>query len=479
MTLRNKVMTGLYWSTTMRILAQGFTWAVTVVVIRLLSPADYGLMAMAGVFISFLGMLNEMGLGTVVVQKKDLKREELVAIFGLIMVVSLVFCVTMISASPLIASYYVEPQLVKILLALSFIFLFSGLSVIPRSLLLRNLEYKKIATVEFISAIAGSICTLIMALLGMGVWSLVGGYLSIRIVSMVGFYSFEPFWCFPRFNIKGMKEIFTFSGQITASRILWYLYASAAASLIVGKIMGKEALGIYGVALMLASLPMEKVSGIINQVAFPAFSSIQDDVELAGRHFLKAVRILCVVAFPVFWGISSVSENIIDIFLGGKWHEAAVPLQIIAFVVPLRMIRNLMNPALIGLGRADVDLKNEIVGVVLVPIGFFVGSFYGLVGVSLVWALVFPVVFVINMESARKVLKLTIGSVYREFWRPAIASSVMYVSVFMIKKSILFSFPKMEILLVSILTGAISYMIISFVVNKLVLFEAFYLFKNK
>ena len=410
-------------------------------------------MAIAGVFIAFFSMVNEMGFGSAIVQRIDLTDSEMQSIFGFILFVSLILSLLLTLVSPLIASFYAEPILIPMLIALSIMFLLTGLAVVPRSLLLKKLKYKKIATIELISTLSGSLCTLIMALMGKGVWALVGGYLAIRLTLLISAHIIQPYIRLPRIQFSGMAGIFTFSGQITLSRILWYIYTSAAASLIVGKILGSEILGYYGVGLMIASLPMEKVGGIINQVAFPAFSSIQDNPALAGEHLKKAVRILSLVAIPVFWGISAISNEIVHVFLGEKWLSAIFPLQIIALVVPLRMVRNLFNPVLTGLGRADLDLKNEIVGVIFMPIAFLIAANWGLIGICLVWVIVFPVMFMINLETTRNFLNLPFSAIYSAMLRPTICGILMYIFLNLTKMIIPLSSFELINISILILTG--------------------------
>jgi O-antigen/teichoic acid export membrane protein len=478
MDLKQKVMSGLRWSAGLRMVAQLLTWAVTIIVIRLLSPGDYGLMAMAGVFMALLSMVSEVGLGSVIVQRKDLDLDSLQSIFGFVLVVSLFLCCLLLVGAPLISNYYNEPMLLPMLWVLSFIFLFSGPSVLPRALLLRKLHYKKIATIEFVGAIAGSVCTLVMALAGMGVWSLVGGYLAIRLVLVVCLYAAEPFPYFPKFKLRGMGAIFSFSGQVTISRMLWYFYASAAATLIIGKVLGKDLLGVYEVALYLACLPMEKVGGMINQIAFPAFSAIQDNPQLAGKHFLKAVRIISFIAIPIFWGISSIAPEIIGVFLGDEWIDAVVPLQIIAVVVPLRMVRNLMSSALTGLGRTDLDLKNEIVAVVLMPVAFFAATRWGVVGVSLVWLLVFPLVFVVNLECTRKILKFSYWAIYKEMWKTFLCGSIMYLSIIVLKNASAFDYSLTVKMFLYIAFGTFVFSALTHLLNRQVALEMIGLFKS-
>ncbi len=471
MNLKNRVMSGLRWTAGMRFLSKIFTWAVTIFVIRLLSPADYGLMELAGVFVAFLVMIGELGLGAAIVHRKDLDTDSLKSLFSLILLVSFLFALLLYVSAPAIASYYNESKLVSMLRWLVLAFPVLGLAVVPQSLLLRELKYRKIAIIDFLSAIVGAGATLICALNGLGVWSLIVGYLSIRITKTVALQIAQPFLYLPRLTFKGMGSVYLYSGNVTLSRVLWYFYSSAVASLLIGKFLGSDLLGVYAVGLYLACMPMEKVGGIINRVAFPAFSSIQDDPRLAGAYFLKAVRVLSLIAIPIFWGMSSIAPEIIGVFLGEKWSSAAVPLQIIALVVPLRMIRNLMTPAMLGLGRSDINLLNEVVAVLLMSISFYLGTYWGVLGVSLVWLFIFPVVFTVNLSTIVKTLNIESLDVLRAIQKPVLSGLIMCLGVNMMRHTPCNDFPLTLKMIVFIVAGSIVYSLATITINRIGLKE--------
>jgi len=220
------------------------------------------------------------------------------------------------------------------------------------------------------------------------------------------------------------------------------------------------------VALFLASLPMAKVSGVITQVAFPAFSSIQENVELVGRHYLKALRMLSFIAFPVFWGISSVAPEIVSVVLGQKWAQVELPLALLALVMPFRMVSNLMGPTLRGLGRVDVELRNHLVAVAIMPVSFLVGVNWGLYGVCLVWVLVWPVVFILNMLNFIRVIQIRARDIFKAMSRSLIIGLIMGLAVNGMEVLILDSLNIHLRLLLQIAIGVIVYTSLSYVFNR-------------
>ena len=306
-----------------------------------------------------------------------------------------------------------------------------SLSTIPQSLLMRSMDFKKLSMVELTSNITGGVITLVLAVMGHGVWSLVWGNLSINLVRMIGLNIASRFICAPHFSIRGLRETIYFGGYVITSRVLWYIYTQADI-FIIGKLLGKELLGFYSVSVQLASLPMEKTSGIINQVAFPAFSSIQQDIEKVSTYFLKAVRIGSFFAFPILWGMSSIAPNLITILLGDKWQIAVLPFQLISLVIPIRMISNMMSPMLMGLGRPDIHFLNVLIGSLLMPLSILIGVNWGLLGVSLAWVTVFPIVFLLNTLRVVNVLKIKLIDVIKAIERPFLSVLIMYIVIFTI-----------------------------------------------
>ena len=465
MALKQKVISGLRWSVAAKLLSQLVMWGITIIVIRLLTPKDYGLMSMSFIFLSYLSMINELGLGSALIQTRDLKRSSLQQIYGILIIVNLFLFFLALSIAPSVGIFFSEPQIVPIIHVLSVQFVVMPFTVIPQSLLDREMRFKEKSVVDFISGIVGSLTTLIFALNNGGVYSLVWGYLSTLIVRTVGINIICPFPHFPLFSLKGMRKFMSFGGFLTLSRTLWSLYTRAD-FLIIGKLLGKDSLGFYSVALTLASLPMEKVSGSINQVALPAFANIQTDTQQVASHFLKAVRTMSLISFPVLWGLSSVSKEVTNVLLGTNWTLSIVPLQVLSLVIPIRMISSLVGPLLQGLGRADVQFAYVLLAAVTVPIGILIGSFWGLFGVSAAWALVFPIVFVFTMSRVTSILKVKLANVLLAMAKPIIAAFTMYIAVIAVRTIFSFNTGSVFELIVLIITGSIVYCAVVLTIDR-------------
>jgi len=432
MKLRTKVLSGLRWIAVTRFSTQLISWASTIVVMRLLSPDDYGLMAMAVIFISFCQMINELGLGAAIVQKKELTEIQLKQVFGLVLLLNGFLFVLLLMGSPLIAKYFNEPKLTKVVPVLALQFLFIAFSVIPNASLTRNMNFRSISIVGIISALSSSFITFSLAWFGFSYWALVFGSLAGVMIRTIGLNIANPFIKCPSLNFSGFRDMAKFGVYVSLQRILWYVYSHADV-FIVGKILGTTLLGYYSVAMNIASLPMQKVGGIINQVGLPAYSKLQNDRELAAKYALKISRIIAFVAFPVFFGISSVAPEMVLLLIGEKWAPAIFPIQLLSLIIPLRTLNISFGPAVNGLGRPDINMRNTAVACIVIPLSFIIGVKWELTGVSIAWLVSYSLWFLFMLTQSLPVIGLSMRSFFRAFQGPFFIAAVMYFTVYMTK----------------------------------------------
>jgi teichuronic acid exporter len=457
-------MSGLRWSAGVRLASQAFTWAVTLIVVRLLSPADYGLLAMAMIFVGFLTMVAEFGLGPAVVQKEEVEDHELRKAFGLILTIHASLFLLLFLAAPLISSFFAEPRLVLLIRVLSALFLISAFQVMPDALLQRRMEFRRRSLNDFGGAMLGSVTTLLGALAGWGVWALVAGSFMTQCWKSIGLNRIAPYLHWPIFNFRGVRELLVFGGHFSVTQILWFLFTQADI-FIGGKFLGKELLGFYSVAVHLASLPNQRISGIINQVAFPAFSRMQNDLARISSSLLAGARLLSFFSFPILWGISSVAPEIVYLILGPKWIPATLPLQVLSIVMPLRMMSNFVPNAVQGMGRADVVMKNVLFAVVVAPLASLVGVQWGVIGLAMAWLVWAPLVFLQSMYRSLPVVGVRFGELARAMWPSAAAAAVMYAAVAGLRSMMVADEPRWLHLAALVFAGAMSYAAASFVLN--------------
>lgn len=475
--LRAQVFTAIRWTASARMLSQLVTWAITLVVIRLLTPADYGLLAMATMFLGFLMMVADVGIGPALVQKPGLSERELRQAFGIVLVFHLALAAALAVAAPLIASFFDDARLVPIVRVLSLRLVIGAFAVVPDAALQRELEFRKRSLLDLAATVAGSLVTLSLALAGGGVWALVFGSMTSQALKTVGINLLARCLKWPEFSLAEVRSLLFFGGQATLARVIWFFLVQADA-FIAGKWLGKEALGFYSVAMHLASLPNQRISALINEVAFPAFSRLQHDVPRVAANTLLGVRVLSMVSFPILWGISSVAPEIVRVFLGLKWTESILPLQILGLVMPLRMITNFVSNPIQGLGRFGVGLANVVVAFLVMVTAFAVGVQWGLVGLCLAWLIGTPIVFLANMSRSTVVLGVPLNLLLASMARPAVTASVMYGVVVGCRTTVLAHVTDTARLAPLILAGALTYGLMTLLLNRQGLTEALALLRG-
>jgi O-antigen/teichoic acid export membrane protein len=465
MTLREQALSGFRWNASTRLVSQMITWAITLIVIRILTPEDYGLLAMATVFVVFLAAFSEFGLGAAVIQKADVDEQLLQRVFGATLIIHFLMAAVLALAAPLIATFYAEPRVIPVIRVLSLQFILAAFAVIPNAQLQRRMEFRNRSLLDLSGAVIGSVITLTMALAGEGVWALVAGTLVVQIWKTIGLNWLAPFLHWPAFSVQGLRSVLRFGGQVTASQVLWVFFSQVDV-VICGKWLGKETLGFYSVAMHIASLPTQRVLGIINQVAFPTFSRMQNDVRKVGENVLLGIRILSFFAFPLMWGISSIAQEIVEVILGPKWASSAIPLQVLGLIMPLRMMNNFVPAAIQGMGRSDILLRNAIWASVILPLTFLIGVNWGLLGISLTWLVASPLLFLQSMLRILPVLGLRMSQLIKAMVPAAGAGFIMYVAVTTIRYIFMAGQEGALRLCVLIVVGGLTYCAMSFALNR-------------
>ena len=248
-------------------------------------------------------MLAEGGLGSALVQSRDVDDSGLRSMFGLVILINIALFILLVTAAPAIAAFFGEDRLVLLIRVLGAQLLLLMFAAIPGAMLARALDFKRPALIGLASSVCGGLTTLALALAGYGVWALVLGTLVMHVCTVVALNVVSPFLAWPDFSLHGARGLTAFGWRVTVGRVLWFLY-SQADIVIAGRLLGKELLGIYSVSMHLASLPVQRVMSILNNVAFPAFASIQQDRAQVKAAVLKMVRLVSLIGFPVTWGLA-------------------------------------------------------------------------------------------------------------------------------------------------------------------------------
>lgn len=456
--LKQKVIKGFLWLTTAAFLTQAISWLATIFVIRLLSPSDYGLLAMASTFVFIITTVSNLGINASLVQAKDLGDRDIRNVFGVIITaVALCSILCYFLASP-IAAFYGEERVKDIIRVMILNFCLIGFYLIPQALAVRDMNFKLTAKITTFSQIGSSLTTLFLAYMGFGVWSLVAGMLTLNLFKLVGFNSKVASPKKPLFNFREAKKHVLFGITVTGDRLLYSLY-NQIDKIIIGKLMGDKLLGIYSVAINLSSMPNNKILPIVNQVSFTSYSRIQDNKERLRRNVLRATRVVAGIGFPAFFGMAAVAPQLIPLLLGDQWVAATIPFQILCLVMPLKALGTIYPPAVFALGEAKVNMINMLLTCLVMAAAFIGATRWGIYGVCAAWITVYPVILLFTTNRCLNVIQMPLHNVLKEIVFPLLASIAMIGAIYFFQVSF-HQHSQIALLFSSIILGCGTYLLL-------------------
>ena len=356
--------------------------ATTMVLARLLSPEDFGLQGMVLVVIGFLGLFRDAGLGMATVQRLEVTHEQTSTLFWINVAVGAILAALCAALAPLLVSFYHEPRLYWVVVVSGAMFMFNGLSAQHSALLQRGMRFVTQAKIDVFSLAVGSGTGIVMALLGCGYWSLVGMAMAISAVGAAASWLAVPWVPGPPRRRSGIRSMLHFGGLATCNSFIVYL-AWNAEKLLLGRFWGADALGLYGRAFQLVTLPVQQLNTAVSGVAFPALSRIQHDAKRLARSFLRGFSLLISATIPISITCALFAEEIVRVVLGAKWMEAAPIFRLLAPVAVVFAVANPFSWLVMSTGRIGRALSISTATTPLVILGIMLGLSHGPKGVAL------------------------------------------------------------------------------------------------
>lgn len=422
---------GIAWTGAMKWLAQVVSWLSTLIIARLLTPEDYGLVGMALVYVGLVTIINEFGFGAAIVFKRELTDHQISQLNTLSVMIGLTaFAISCAAAIPL-SNFYGAPQLRGVVMAMSLTFIISAFQTVPNALLQKDLEFKWLGLVEGTQAFLLAATMVLLAILGFGYWTLVLGNILGTIFTTILTISKRPHpFAWPR--PKGLGSALKVSGHILTGRVA--SYAQSNADLVVaGRMLGQTALGVYTFGFTLANVPVDKISALMSRVAPAHFSAVQNDLSALRRYLLRLTEALALITFPMACGLAVVSDEFVLVLLGEKWHAVANPLRILAILASLRSIGSLPPHILNVTGLTHLSMKLSILGAIVLPPVFWLGSRWGTIGIAWAWLATYPILALPLYFFVFKKIELKVAPYFKAVW-PALSGSVIMSSVVMALK---------------------------------------------
>jgi O-antigen/teichoic acid export membrane protein len=459
MDLKTKAIKSTAWYIGTRVWIQALSWGVTLVMARILAPADYGLFAMGLTVITLMEIFQEFGLGVSIVQRQNLSKEQINAIFWLLAAVSVMVVGLGFASAQFAATFYNEPRLVWIIRILSITFLINSLGVVPYSLLTRDIDFRGRSLAEAYAVAVASAVSLTMASMNYGVWALVLGHLVRVCVRNVAMFISSKWVPGLQMSFAEMRGILKFSLRITGASTLGTLTETANTA-IIGRFLGGYNLGLYSVSSGLGqNNPLHKLSsGVINQLSLPVFSNLQNDPELLQKYFLKITRFLTIISLPLQVGLALVAHNAVLVLLSEKWLETVGVIQILAIGGIFHIATLPGAPLLTARGRADCVFRFSIVSTVSLISACLVGVAWGLKGVVVAWLFTFVALRIYLLMLTLGELRLSLVNYATNISSALMAAVVMIVVVLLMQKYLSANFSAFYALALDVTTGAVCYL---------------------
>lgn len=426
--LRSQVRSAVIWRSGTQILGQVIAWASTFLVIRILSPSDYGLFAMTQVILVLLNMLNGYGLASALIQKAEVDDRATRQLFGMLILLNFGLGLAQFLAAPLAAAYFRHPQVADLLRVQALLYLTTPFIALPYALLSRAMDFKRQAAVNLVSAVAGAISAFAGAVGGLGVWTLVLAPMVLWTTRAIGMMWAAGCWVRPSFDFRGAGTMARYGGLMAAGQLFWFVQSQADV-FVAGRTLDAHALGIYTTSLFLAQIFVSKFVPPLNEVAFSAYARIQRDRASMATAFLKSVRLILLVAMPFYLGLAVVAEPLVAVVLGEKWAETGPVVALLALAMPFMTVQTLFAPASDARGHPEISARNSATGAVVLGAAFLTGAQWGVHGLAIAWIAAYPLYLGISAYRTLPVIGVRAGELLRAVSAPVAAAGVMALAV--------------------------------------------------
>lgn len=400
----------------------------TAVLARLLTPNDYGLVGMVTVVVNFAQMFKDAGLSIATVQKERISHKQISTLFWLNVLISAFLGLCVLAGSPLVAWFYGKAELTAVTAVLSISFIVSGLTIQHQALLRRHMCFGTLAGIQIMSQIVTLLVTITLSCLGWRYWALVGGTLANALVgTLLTFYfcPWVPSWMQKGTGVRGMLA---FGGHLTGFNLVNY-FARNADSVLIGKYIGADALGLYARAYQLFMLPITQIRGPLDQVAMPVLSSLRTQPDRYAKYYQRLLDIMASLTMPLTMYCAIEAEFLVRMLLGSKWSGAVSVFRILAIAGLIQAIAGTRGLVLLSCGFSRRYFYWGLFNAIVSVASFVIGIPFGIEGVAAAYAtanylILFPSLFYCFPQTP-----VTIGLFVKTLVPPLLASGIAAVSV--------------------------------------------------
>jgi len=454
--IRRSTVSGLGWTASSQLLLQLTQFVFTAILARLLTPHDFGLIALVAVFIGFIGVFVDFGLTSALIQRPKVEDRHLNSAFWVNLAAGVVLMLLLIALAPALAAFFGQPQLLQLTIAMSPDFLLAALGIVQMALLQREMNFRRIAFVENLTVAGSNALGISLALAGFGVWSLIA-----LLLASTGFKSsllwIECSWR-PRrsFDRSAAGDLWHYSSRLAGFNALSY-WSRNADNLLIGKFIGATPLAFYNRAYNLMLLPVGLVAAVTSRVMYPVLSKLQEDRDRVKRVYLRAVGLIGFATFPAMIGLLVVAQPFIRTVYGPQWEPVVPILQILCIPSLLQCISRTTGWIYQSQGRTDWMLRWGVVTTSVVIASFFIGLPWGVKGVAVSYACANIILTYPSYTISGRLIGVSFSDVFKAVSGVAAAGLVMGLVVWLVERWLPDSWGSVAQLAIGVLTGVATY----------------------
>lgn len=405
---------------------QLFTWLMFLVVMRLLTPKDFGIVALAGVLMPYMSQLTGLGFARAVVAIRDLTEDQLAQMNTLSILSAVTLFLLGVAIAKPFAAFFKMPALAPVFIVCCSGLIVGALAGVPGATLAKEMRFRFFAVLGITCTMIAATTTLVFAWLGFGYWALlIGSMLSalIRTATILRVRPCRLVW--PRFST--LRKPLTFGWKISVAMVSLNSYQRLD-DFVAGKMLGATALGFYGNAWELANVPIEKVASLVTTVIPSYFSAVQDQPAELRRYLRVLTEMIALATFPATVGLSLVAPEFVPVIFGHKWDGMTGPLQVLSFYAGFRSIVALLPKLLTAIGKVHYVMLNELASLVVLPVAFYIGSHRGTTGIAWAWVFAYPIVAIPLYHKTLQSIGMSVGEYVRAL-RPSLTGTMIIIPV--------------------------------------------------
>lgn len=405
--LRDKAKKGFIWNTIERLSSNGISFIVTIILARLLSPDDYGIITMPAIFLALAQVLVDSGFANALIRKPNLTEKDLSTSFYFNIIVGLLCYIILYISSPFIANFFNTPILSQLLKITSLVLFINSLGIVPQALMTKRLDFKTQAVIALTSTMLSGIVGIWMAYRGYGVWALVCQQVSSALLRVVLLWLFCHWRPLLIWSNESFSYLWSFGSKVIIIGFLDTIYNNIYA-FVIGKFYNAKDLGNYTRALQFADLPISNLNGIIQRVTLPLLSEIQNDHNRLSSIYLNIIRFCAHLIIPIMLGLVAIAQPLIIVLLGYEWSGCVLIFQILC-IAKIWTPFNAINMNLLQVkGRTDLQLNLEILKKMVITIILVLTIKRGIIVLVGGYAICTFIAFIINTYYTKRLIGVTL-----------------------------------------------------------------------